>query len=268
MADGTQKTLEKWIRQQILVADATGKVERFELTHVGLSKRASVGQFPVNGEPDYEDLSAEILSAAESDVEGLGGSQRYAVLAFRKGHPRPSARKAFRLYHESEDDSLGDTEEATPKGLMSQQMRHNEAIMRIGFSSQETIIRHYQRITEAQAERLNRLEDRALETVSTMERMLSEEASRKLEEKRYEADQENRAKMFQKLDVLLPVVANRIAGKQLLPADTGGAMVKGLVDSITPEQMNSLTSVFTPDQVIVFLELWQKHSPPKDEGGK
>ena len=81
---------------------------------------------------ELEIMVNQIEGQVLEDAEGIGGVQKYRILAYFTKAARSVGRFTFRMAGAELDEyEDGFSEEATSKGHMSQMMRHNEALMRI-----------------------------------------------------------------------------------------------------------------------------------------
>src|SRR5262245_12354067 len=122
--------IARWLRP-LLEAVEEQRPSRIAIRHVSVNDRhADVSTIAVAEETDDDALAAlaeEIEVAIQNDADGLGGMQRYLVVALR-GEAQLT-RLPFRMAATDEDEAGEpiDSEPATSKGLLAQLMRHNEA---------------------------------------------------------------------------------------------------------------------------------------------
>ena len=147
-------------------------------------------------------------------------------------------------------------------------MRHVEAKDRLLTMSIGTVFEHHARIISELRARTAELEAREMETTEMYRRLTQEERAREMEDKRLaleqkkaDRDAEVKTQLMEKLSLLLPVVANRMAGERVFPDTLSGteATVKAIVESLTPDQLQKLSQTLTLEQQVAFLDLVKKH---------
>lgn len=182
-----------------------------------------------------ESLATEIEAIAQSDASGFGGTQTYVVKAFHGEGDRSSSRLTFRADGDCEDDDVSSSEPTNSKGLLAQTMRHNEIIMKASMVSIAATMQTLQRTVVRQAERLEKMEDDRLKNLAVYEQLMSSSHDRELEAKKEERRGLMATEMLKELKLLAPVVVNKIAGKQLMPAPVK-EVLGAFFSSLKPEQ--------------------------------
>lgn len=268
--------LERWIRHQVLVEDeALGRCKRLLVRHVASGKAAQeLGTFPIPRKLDAESWFSETTGLIESlifdDAEGLTGVQSYLVLSYFENRPdKPGSRFTIRESASSEDTDEVESEPPTKTGLLSQMMRHSEAAVRGSLMASGQIINTLRNQCSRQADTIEKLVSEKMAGLEMMERMRSEELERKILMRREENDEKMKGEIFDKVATLVPVVVNKLTGKNLLPAKRTSMelVIQGLIESITQEQMNALTTVLRPEQTVALLEIFQSVQSPAPANG-
>lgn len=270
-----KRKLEQWARRQIYGRRGEGVCDRMVLKHLSLGK--STGQevqtFYLEArlvEKAFSDLIDQIMASAHEDASGIGGTQRYVLTAYFKDDDDAKSRLVFRAKGDEgdEDDDPIDSEPPTRSGLVAQQMRHNEVILRSSHFMMGQTLTALQRDNEALREENHKLREERREYIEHYEELLSQRHERDLKTKEHEFMLQAKGDAWNKITLIAPALVNKMLGKKLLPEKTTPEAMafKSLVDSITPEQMQSLQSVFTPDQVISFLQLYEANRD-KDPNG-
>jgi hypothetical protein len=102
-----------------------------------------------------------------------------------------------------------------------------------------------------------------MESIKVVERMLTQEAERNIAARKAEAHEKRMGAAFEQLQILAPVVVNKLAGQNLLPsgADAHPAVetLRQVLSSFSTEQLAKLqtSGIFSPAQAIAIFELWE-----------
>ena len=113
-----------------------------------------------------------------------------------------------------------------------------------------------QRTISRQNEHIEKLLADRRETFEITEDLKSQKHERELMSLETENREKRYADMFEKASLLLPAVVNRVSGKKLLPETVSPMqdMLKGLAESLTPEQLTKIMPTLKPEQQIALLE--------------
>ena len=218
-------------------------------------------------------LGSEILERAQDDAASLFGRQRYAVYAYYAARPEAVAEsKVFTRDGggaEGEEGEEVDSEGPTFRGVMTQFMRHNETNFRTAVLASNHAIKSLSDQNKMYADRLLAIEGRHMEVVAAYEGILSERHIREQATRESEFKMRLYGEAFDKLRVLVPVVVNKFAGAPIMPASTTAEkeMLRSFALSLKPEQLKDLSTVLTPEQMIVVLDIWnesQQHAAKMD----
>lgn len=264
---GTKRNMMDWIRRQLFSHsdEKNGRCTNLLVLHIGGgTKNNRVTTVPITdgtGPDDVEEICTGIIEASTLDAEAIGGLQKYYVTATFENLGDPINRFAFRINGSGNEDNIDtfDSEPANQKGLLAQMMRHTEATHRISAASTGHVIAMQNKIISRQAEQIEQLTGKHIELVETLEELKSERHDRELAAAESMLKQESYKDITQKILMLMPIVANKFAGKKLLPEKTtsGEQMVKSLMDSIKPNQMGQIQDVFTPEQQMLLLQIYE-----------
>jgi hypothetical protein len=236
----------------------------FILRHVSINDRhVDVATFAKQKlsleETALGELVKRIGDAADTDADGLGGVQRYIVVAIVDDHQ--VGRLPMRCA-QGVDGAIEpiESEPATSKGLLGQLMRHNEAQTRLFTVSMGQIFGTMQRTISRLEDRAEIGEERRLEAVQITEKLLSEEQTRDLEAQKAAFNQELKYEAFQKFMGVLPQILGFLGGKDG-PSHFLG-LLQRLLGSLKPEQFDGLARLFSPDQMELVNQLMTM-SPPE-----
>ncbi len=253
------KGLEKFIRQQVFRTRAT-PLERFSLRSAGAgSKGQEVDSFPIPSDFNGDNLGImfdEICQRAQDDANGAGSKvHRYALIAIEQG-ASSGPRFQFRLRGESEDGDEEDGEEApTEKGLLTQMMRHNETLMRMLVMTTGSAVNSMsRRLDHAEAANLELVKQRQ-EGLKILEAAKTEEHDREIQLMLVAGQEDRKGLLFKKLEMLMPIVMNKIAGKNVMPDGEAGDVFQKLADSLGPEQLQKIAPFLDQEQQMLLLVL-------------
>jgi len=269
--------LESWLRNQLFSNRTEGSCIKLALRHVGERGVKDSGselwarQFE-NGASIPDDSILEIVSDIETasfdDCEGLGGANKYAVLAYFQHSKSPLGRFPFRLQAaDSDEDEV--IESPTKQGLLGQLMRHNEAHARAHMFATNQVLGIMSRTIEQLASQNEHLHTERRKGIEVTEDLMSQRHEREL----MSLEAENKSKqvqaMFEKANILLPALVNRIAGKKILPEETGpvGDMLKAFAESLDAQQMAHIMKALRPEQQIAIVEFLQSTQKDKQLTG-
>lgn len=209
---------------------------------------------------DLKDRAVELLEQCQADCDGMANPCRYALIAMGDGEKRSPFVRLRPNVGDTDDET--ESEPATKDGLLAQLMRHNEAQARTIASLFDT----QSRVIERQAVQIEKHEEHRLETFQLVESLVSKAHKRKVREKEAESRIEVTRTAVGALKPLIPVIA-----KKLLPGMPAGAgdpriaIVKGVVQSMTPEQIEKMKDVLTQEQMIAMLEIAVEDEPEEPE---
>lgn len=244
--------LQQWLQRQWF--KHSGLLSLARLTH-GQGRRDRdnlVEEFPF--ERDATDdaiafMAEVILQAAEDHAESLTGhTERYALAVV--GESVALARTGFRVstYDVEEDEDT--TEPPTKRGIMGQQMRHNEGLVKLLVQAQMTTATAQERIIERQSLLLEGIFEKQLRLVALTEEVLSKKAERELAVAESAARLDAKRDIFQSVKLLLPTVVNRIAGDDILPkgGNPAAMALETLAETLTDAQLEAIVNAVEPDQ--------------------
>jgi hypothetical protein len=233
---------------------------------VTLSQAAKHGEMAVyetvySFEESLEEFVDELFDATMKDAEDIGrGKIKYSVTV--KG---VKGRVTFAIViPEREGEDEDDLDEVPNKrGLISQQMRHTESLMKItvGFvkDNQKSLS---DQLKEARA-RIQFLESRHVETAKQYEELISMRHLRDLEFKKLENGERRKDQVGHILMQLAPVVASKFLGGGAKAAVEMGAktplevMLEGFLSTFNQEQLGKLAQagILSPIQMAGFMEI-------------
>ena len=162
--------------------------DRILVRHLSANDRQSdVGNLALPGEANTEasviELAGRLGDLINTDAEGLGGIQRYVLIAMQGGEVVGRLPlRATGAMDETHGDPI-DSEPATARGLVAQLMRHNEANSRIVSLSMGQIVSTLLRQNERLRMVAEEAEDKRYAVAGLTEQLLSAQHERDLEAK-------------------------------------------------------------------------------------
>jgi len=207
-----------------------------------------------------DELAAAIADRVLEDAIGLGGVQRYVVIAY--GVDKVIGRLTLRENADASGagrlpgDPL-DSEPPTEKGLLTQTMRHLEISERTHATVVANIFAMQTRMLHEKDERISHLEERHWETVIAAEQLVSDHHRRQLENRAADQKAEAMREVLGTFLQLAPTAVNKLVGRRVLPEKTSPALVglRALVGTLKPEQLEALKFVLSPAQLENFSEI-------------
>lgn len=204
------------------------------------------------------DLAEEIISRAQTDADGIGGVQRYTVTLYAVNEVRAVLRWPFRIRANGDEFEDAGDEAPNAKGLLTQLMRHNEAIAKTMVHAVAGITTVMARRLESSDNTVTRLTEQHHRNMELLEEAKSEQHTRDMELLTTEASETRKNQMFEKLALLVPVMINKLAGQKVLNAeDPAAMMLKAFSESISPEQFQSIQKTLKPEQLILLAQILQ-----------
>lgn len=120
---------------------------------------------PIDPKVDAEDLemlARRIAGQAHQEAEGLGeGTWGFVLYASRGGKGAPFARRSFTVYVQPGSGlggDLGPAEDATPRSLLAQTQRHQEATMRLSLQMMNSTVQAMHTLNHQMGARLEYME--------------------------------------------------------------------------------------------------------------
>lgn len=213
------------------------------------------------------ELAERFEGEAQRHANGVGGVVQFSVEVAFAGEGIDNKRYPFRRAGQDEVvDALGGSADA--KGQHAQILRHNEALMKIVVTGQESMFSAMngilQHMTEMNAS-LRKENDAARDSIYEMAlRQVEEDREARAKELEYQRRTETQKMLLS----LAPSLINKVVGKPILP-ETGvrTAALEALKGSITPDQINQLlpvlSGVLKPEQMAALMELMMPSDPSK-----
>lgn len=236
------RTLEQWLTRQIISRECRA----VEVRHLSGKAPAIYSEEIPEEIPDTDIgvLARELENECQNDAEGIGALQRYAIVA-KRADGKEIGRFVLRARPEEDDYAGGFDDDGNTKALVSQQMRHTEAIMRVSVSSMGQILGNLFEALSRSQERERLYSDKHLEMLKLTEELMDRSHEREMEAKEQEFKQDLAFQAVDQIKPMLPVIAAKLMGKK---ADIGDMAIKSFLESLSPEQLAGLRDILTPEQ--------------------
>jgi hypothetical protein len=260
--------ISRFLRNALVIESREGPCFRLTLKHIvpkgpgGDVANYNIGDAQEIDPTFLEELQGRIETDASVDAEGNGGVQKYQLLSYHTKDPDKSqARLVIRAGDASNEEHDFDSEPANERGLLAQQMRHNEALIRSQVTSTNNVMNILTRANEKLQQEKQQLEEDRYRNLGIMEQMMQDRHGRYLAEQQADFDMAMKKETFSKLAMLMPAVVNKLAGQNVLPEATNpkAMAMKGLANSImnTPGKLEKImgSGIFSPEELTVLATL-------------
>jgi len=249
--------LAKWLRAQ----------QEDDCTHVILRQRTAetdqqVREWNLAAAEDLDALAAEIETRAQEDGQHFRGPTLYGLFAYREVGKAHVERTFLRVEGQGGRESFfQETEAPDGRGITSQLMRHNEVATRIALGQTSEIMEFYKRALEQRDRRIEDLENRHFKMLELYEKLQSMQHERDLEVVREQRADERTKFLKEKLDLLAPVLMNKLLGKEGATAPAlGEELMRQFLKSLAPNQIDALMGMLRPEQAAVIGEVYEAYA--------
>lgn len=283
-----ESQIKDWVRRHVCaVSKDYGRCKKVMLRHLNLERKPAgdvhtinIASDPANEGTEIADrVINEIADHALRDANDMkSGVQTYGIYAYYTNDPNYAPRKIFRAAADEEfDPESGPSEPPTEKGLISQLMRHNEINSKNSLVAMGYIIQTFQKEIEQQRHMNQKFMDQQVENAMILQEVMNDAHKRRLEEKKTELEMSVVEGVFEHLKVVLPIVANKIAGKDIVPSAMPRELYlfASLLENLSEQQQTVLRDMLNPQQIALLAELlgmYEKkkskllgEKPPEDE---
>lgn len=256
-------------RQKVkaFIEKAAGSLEAEGELKITLSQAAKTGSMAVYEtvyafDETIEDLVAELVDKACEDAEHIGrGRIKYTVEV-----DGVKGRVTFSLkIPEREGEDEDDIDEVPNKrGLISQQMRHNETLVKVAVGASKETNEMLRSMLRDEQARTQRLEAKYMETMKAYEELLSMRQVRDIELRKVESQERRKDQVGHVLMQGLPILASKLlGGGQKQAVEMMGAktpleqMLEGFLMTMNHDQLAKIASseLFTPIQKAGLMEI-------------
>jgi hypothetical protein len=276
------KDLAKWLRECLYLIDDEETGARFSrIVCRQLVKGNKRGEevfyldVPKKAGDDWADTAAlEIYGKLQSETATLGGLQRFALYSYHSGdNEAHTSRFSIRIQgidEEDDDDGLN-SEGPDKQGLTSQAMRHAEVYAKLMSGSQASIISGYQTMIARLSTMVESLLSDKVAGIETMQSLMSDREDHEIKMIQARAKAKGVEGFVSRLGILLPAVANKIAGQPIFPVQDSSVtmMTRALFTSLAADEnrMKQLAGIMSTEEVIAFTNILETVSGKFDENG-
>jgi hypothetical protein len=267
-----------WIRENVAFPDLKlhGPCDRVVLRHINLERKpqGDIRAFPARaeagGEEDLIDpLAHKIAEAAQGDADDINqGVQSYAIFAYYPSDRGFVPRKNFRVAPSDVEMQRGlePSEPPTERGLVAQTQRHLEVILRTTTVSNGHLFQTMQAEMRRLAEINEKFTTNQIEFMVLMQDLLDNAHGRRLKERNEEANLAMKESALSKVEALVPVIINRIAGKPIMPEEDRSLMLMAnLLENLSEAQQATLYGNLTDTQKIALAEIFSEYEQRKSK---
>ena len=271
--------IKNWVRQHVCaVSKEHGRCKKVMVRHLNI-ERKPVGDVHtinittdagVDGTELADKIINEIAEAALRDANDVrAGVQTYAIFAYYTNDLNYVPRKIFRAAadEDSDPEAGGLSEPPTEKGLVSQLMRHNEITSKNSLVAMGYIIQTFQKEVEQQRSMNKHLLEQQIETAMLIQEVTNDAHDRRIKEKKAEIEMSVIEGAFEHLKVILPIIANKLAGKEVVPGPMPKEiyLLASLLENLSPQQQTLLRDMLSPQQTSILAELLGSYEEKKSK---
>jgi hypothetical protein len=260
MAEFSKTEVLRWLNSQILKRDE--KLALVTVVHMsGGMKSPPIDSWKADVENfEVSKLAGEIYQTIIDDANGLGNMQTYAAELYFGEAQTPNTRRPFQVYGgepKEEGEAAIMSEPPTDKGQRAQGMRHTETLMKNLIDQTKHIVQFQARQIEMQNDRLHQMEDDRFRMMQTVEELTSRKHLRDMEIAEARHSQQMKEDLFSQFKILMPVLANKFMGGQVIPQTTTPQLetIKEVFRTIRPDQFNKLAEALEPHQIAPIIEM-------------
>jgi hypothetical protein len=253
------------------------EAERLQLAHLNAAEQLQpLATYELAGR-DVAELKIEVWKTAQHVVAAWRhGLQRFALRLYLRGQEQAAVYFPFALAPTEEpSDELGSSEPPNNVGVLSQLMRHNEALSRIAASQALEMMTFQQRSLQTTQDELDRLRKSHAKILEQQQSVILEAEERSLARDLLLRTENRKDQLAERAGHALLPIANAAAKKLgigQLTKDAGSPVehtVAQLLGSLDERRMGALLSLFPdPAQQIVLLQLFEQLGLVKREANE
>ena len=193
-----------------------------------------------------DDVVPLLAECSQEAANGNGSTTRFALLAYAC-HDEERAAGILNMSWALSPSNAGDeddaySEPATDQGLLAQLMRHNSDLHRQSTGTWGMMFSYLTNIIDKQSRQIDDMSTQKMQNAAAVEELVSKKHERDLEMEDRKAKQKRTDELMGKVTSLLPVMVNKLAGKELVRQnDTLLEMTSTeFVGSLKPSQLDAL----------------------------
>lgn len=246
------QTLKQWL-DEILVDPEKGNCTMLSCVHMVANAEKEVHTIKFGAKKwTTADLAELFMRKCRNFCSELSGVQMFQLLAFFNNESEPGPRRYFRVQGEGDILGQSNTEGANATGLASQAMRHLEAMAAIHVRNTGLLFEAQNETIRTLSVQLNNSRNENIQVFDALKTMLIEQATNVHIHKMAEIEAQNSADTRKSVIKLLPALANRLTGKEIMPESTADtALFEAITDHILKDEeaakaMMSAATKFPP----------------------
>jgi len=270
-----EQQIADWLKEHIVVSrPGLGKCRKLIIRHMSIDNKpqgdvTSVAVTQDEGLVGELDMIVnKIVDAAQRNANDYAsGVQKYAVYAYYADDPQYVPYKIFRLAAEDESGQgdLSPSEPPTTAGITSQLMRHNEATFKTATMTTSYLFSIFEKMLTRLSDKEERSDQQRMDMVLLMQETINEAHTRRLNERKEEMRMALQEGIFEQLKVVMPIIANRLAGKQIFPEeDKSFLLMATFLENLKPEQQAFLRDSLDPPQIAILGEILAEYEKKKE----
>jgi hypothetical protein len=248
MAINRKQTLESWIEEAVTDAEKDKPCSGFVLVHVAGAESEIDGIKFGSKAWTAEDLASRFMHKAQSYSQELSGAQYFKLLAFY-GEKEAGASHPFKVDGEIFHDGMS-SEDASPKGMFAQAMRHTEAITRLTYEKDGMLFAQMGAVIKTLAENYKDASHELRDATQIVHELVREKIQRESDNEMKRLEYERGTSERRALMGMVPPALNQLTGREIFPqgyADT--KLLDTIGDSLDEDQIAKLATVLKPEQM-------------------
>lgn len=207
------------------------------------------------------EICDQLEAKAKVYANTVGGNQAFQVVAVDENEKEIGC-DVFRLQAESPLGPAGlMTEPANEGGLVQQNMRHTEALVRSLLQQQAQTDKVQSRIVDRVLQRNEQLEARVVGAIELMGKLARDDNAQAIEMYKAKISAESKHEITKKLAAVIPIAMDAIGAKYGGKAISGATLtnsVKAVFDTLQPEQVQQLLSILNEQQRLQIMAVFKR----------
>lgn len=249
-----KQTLDQWIREALLDDTKEGKCTRFALVHIqGNGQTSEVFNVKLNDKPwDPKELAEMFRQKAQNHAGELAGNQTFNLLAFYADRNEHQAHRPFTIMGWTVDDSHLMTEAPTKDGIVSQCMRHNEAVVQIALKHTAAMAQACMQMVQTVSDTNRHLQTQNNEMFDLLRQSAMAQVQNNNEHEMKKLEFQRASDERKKWLTFGPALINSFLGRDVFPQSTADtSLIDALCESLSEGDIEKLAT-----SGIIKPELW------------
>lgn len=230
-----RQSLGDWLTEVVNDLDKGGRCTSLAVVHMkgAVEDVIHVKKVPEKIVADDVYKWADVLEdIAENYAAGLSGAQTFCIYAFHGNSERPTAKRPFikKGYTELED---GMTESPTAKGLLTQMMRHVEAMSARTNEKDRIVFESLARTLDIKTRENEAIRRENIDNFGLIKELVLGLAGKQHEQRLAEIAAEQSALLRNEIVKWIPRLINTATGREIIPQNTDDTLlVEDLIDAV------------------------------------